>query len=87
MPNVRMSIRKELNSSQDSFDYAMQFLYLNYSDKSNLQRFPDIVTVPESIKPEAVLRPSFDAYRPPAQIIHFTAGGFSQRMVFFEDKN
>jgi hypothetical protein len=62
MPNVRLSIRKDLESSQSSFEYAMNFMYLNFSDKENNSRFPELVNVPVAIRPEYVLKPSFEAY-------------------------
>ena len=40
----------------------MRFLYKNFCDVSNEDRFPEMVEVPESVKPKAVLLPSVEAY-------------------------
>lgn len=77
MPNIRLSIRKEIDENQDPFAYAMHFLYKNFSDVTNLDRFPEMVEVPKSVTPEAVLLPSVSAYQPPDSILHFKAGNFS----------
>jgi len=55
----------------------MHFLYKNFCDKSNIDRYPEMVEVPESVKPQAVLVPSVAAYKPPDSIIHFKSGNFS----------
>ena len=36
-----------------------------------------MVQVPDSIKPEAVLKPSVEGYNPSENIVHFKVGGFS----------
>lgn len=85
LPNLRLSIRKEVDEQEDPFAYAMHFLYKNFSDVSNKDRFPEMVEVPSSVRPEAVLLPSVSAYVPPESIMHFKVGNFSQRLIFFKD--
>jgi hypothetical protein len=77
--------KKSLDQEEDSFQYAMHYLYKNFSDPANKERFPDVVAVPDSIKPEAVLLPSVEGFTPPDSIIHFKTGTFSQRLIFFMD--
>jgi hypothetical protein len=62
----------------------MNFLYKKFSHVSNQERFPDLVSAPDSIKPEAVLKPSVDEYHPPENVMHFKVGNFSQRLIFYQ---
>jgi len=55
----------------------MNFLYKNFSDESNKERYPDLLGVPEQIRLQAVLKPSVESFSPPQKIRHFKAGNFS----------
>ena len=83
VPNIRLSMKLQVRDNEDEFTYAMNFLYKNFSHASNEENFSDVVLAPDSIKPEAVLRPSVKEYQPSENIMHFKVGNFSQRLIFY----
>ena len=84
---MRVSLRREIDEDQDSFEFAMNFLYKNFSEESNKTRYPEVLAVPDQIKPQTVLKPSLELYEPPSKIMHFKAGNFSQRLIFYTNIN
>lgn len=85
VPNIRLSLKSQVRDNEDKFTYAMNFLYKKFSHVSNQERFPDFVSAPDSIKLEAVLKPSIYDYQPPDKIMHFKVGNFSQRLIFYRE--
>ena len=62
---------------EDALNYAMNFLFKNFSHASNSEKFPEITDVPESITVAAVLKPTVASFDPPEKIVHFKSGNFS----------
>lgn len=63
-----------LNVNENSYEFAMNFLLRNYSDKQNKIEFSDVCEVPFSVTGGAMVPL---AYVPPENIVFFQVGNFS----------
>jgi hypothetical protein len=48
--NIRVSLPKDVDATTDGFEYAMNFLYGNFSAKENVESCAEMVAVPHSVR-------------------------------------